>query len=98
MGVPVITKKGDCFVSHNGETIARNSGQADWIAGDEDEYIEKAVRFSSDLPALSQLRLGLRGQVLAAPLFDAPRFARHFEHALFEMWADYKAGRVSSGA
>jgi hypothetical protein len=93
MGVPVITRKGECFVSHNGETIARNCGQADWIAGNEDEYIQKAVRFSSDLPALAELRLGLRGRILAAPLFDAPRFARHFEKALFEMWADYKDGR-----
>ena len=91
MGVPVITKKGNCFVSHNGETIAHNSGQSDWIACDEHDYLGKAVRFSADLQSLAKLRNGLRRQVLAAPLFDAPRFARHFEEAMFEISADYQA-------
>jgi predicted O-linked N-acetylglucosamine transferase (SPINDLY family) len=34
----------------------------------------------------SALRQGLRVQVLASPLFDAPRFALHFEAALRGMW------------
>jgi predicted O-linked N-acetylglucosamine transferase (SPINDLY family) len=90
MGVPVITKKGNCFIAHNGETIAHNSGQADWIAQDDDEYIAKAVRFSTDLQALARLRSGLRAQVLASPLFDAKRFARNFEKAMFEIWEEHK--------
>ena len=93
MGVPVLTKKGRRFVSHNGETIAHNAGLSAWVAGDEDDYIQKAIRFSSDLPALASLRAGLRAQVLASPLFDAQRFARNFETALFEIWEDYKNGR-----
>ena len=31
---------------------------------------------------LSALRKGMREQILNMPLFDAPRFARHFEEAL----------------
>jgi len=90
MGVPVITKKGNRFISHNGETIAHNCGQQDWIANDNKEYIEKAVRFSSDLQGLANLRSGLRAQVLASPLFDAKRFARNFEKVMFEIWEEYK--------
>lgn len=46
----------------------------------------KAVTLTSDLPKLATLRAGLRQQVLASPLFDAPRFARNFEDALWGMW------------
>lgn len=35
---------------------------------------------------LASLRSCLRQQVLAAPIFDAPRFAEHFEAALRGMW------------
>ena len=89
MGVPVITKKGKSFIAHNGETIAKNSGQEDWIALDESQYLEKAIHFSSDLKSLNDLRARLRGQILASPLFDAERFARNFELALSEMWTEY---------
>jgi predicted O-linked N-acetylglucosamine transferase (SPINDLY family) len=85
MGVPVITKKGNHFLSHLGESIAHNSGLSDWIAVDEEDYIAKAVAFASDLESLSALRKGMREQILHAPLLDAPRFARHFEKALRAM-------------
>ena len=86
MGVPVLTLRGNRFLSHAGETFARNAGLADWIAADEDEYVTVAARFAARLESLAGLRARLRDQVLASPLFDAPRFARHFEAALWEMW------------
>jgi predicted O-linked N-acetylglucosamine transferase (SPINDLY family) len=89
MGVPVITKRGDRFLSHVGETIAYNAGLSDWVAADDDDYIAKAVAYASDLDRLGTLRAGLRQQVLASPLFDAPRFARHFEEAILEMWKQW---------
>jgi predicted O-linked N-acetylglucosamine transferase (SPINDLY family) len=54
--------------------------------------VAKAVRFAGDLPELSALRDQLRGQVRASPLFDAPRFAKHFEEALWGMWRDKMRG------
>ena len=63
-----------------------NAGLPDWIAEDEEEYVAKAVLFASDLDKLVMLRSGLRSQVLASPLFDAPRFARNIENALWAMW------------
>lgn len=86
MGVPVITKRGDRFLSHVGETIAHNAGLSDWIAVDENDYVTKAVAYASDLGRLANLRAGLRQQVLASPIFDATRFARHFEEAMWGMW------------
>ncbi len=94
MGVPVLTRKGDRFLSRVGETIMRNAGLADWIAEDEDDYVARAVRVASDLDRLARLRRDLRAQVLASPLFDSGRFARHFEAAMSGMWA----GRRAAGA
>lgn len=86
MGVPFLTRRGDRFVAHVGESIARNAGLPEWIAADDDEYVAKAAAFASDLEALTGLRAGLREKVLASPLFDAPRFARNLEDALWGMW------------
>ena len=86
MGVPVIVKRGNHFLSHLGESIAHNSGLSNWIASDEDEYVAKAVEFSSNLHDLAALRSRLRAQVVFSSLFDAERFANHFENALRGMW------------
>ena len=90
MGVPVITKKGNFFLAHNGEAIAHNTGQTEWIAEDDTDYIAKTVKFASDLQSLAQLRSGLRAQILSSPLLDAQSFACNFEKAMLEMWEDYK--------
>jgi predicted O-linked N-acetylglucosamine transferase (SPINDLY family) len=85
-GVPVVARRGDRFLSHAAESIAHAAGLADWIAADDDEYVEKAVRFSTDVRTLAELRRGLRDQVVRSPLFDGARFARGFESALWQMW------------
>lgn len=86
MGVPVLTLKGDRFLSHVGETIAHNSGQSDWIAQSHDDYVSKAIAHAADPDQLDKLRQSLRKKVLQSALFDAPRFAKHFERALQQMW------------
>ncbi|MEX3937456.1 tetratricopeptide repeat protein, partial [Paraburkholderia phymatum] len=87
MGVPVLTRKGDRFLSHVGETIAHAVGMPEWIARDDDEYVAKAVAFARDMDALRVLRGTLRERLLASPLCDARRFARHFEDAMAGMHA-----------
>ena len=86
MGVPVLSLRGDRFLSRTAVSIACNAGLPEWIAAGEDDYVAKAVAFASDLESLARLRAGLRQQVLASPLFDVPRFARNFENALWGMW------------
>jgi protein O-GlcNAc transferase len=86
MGVPVITLQGTNFLSRQGVGLLMNAGLPDWIASDPDDYVKRAVQHAGDLSALANLRYGLRKQVLASPIFDAPRFARFFEAALRDMW------------
>ena len=87
MGVPFITRQGDRFISHQGEMIARNTGLlSEWIARDDDEYVAKAIFFSSNPEYLAGLRTILRRHLQLSPLFDASRFARYLEKALWDMW------------
>jgi protein O-GlcNAc transferase len=85
MGVPTLTLEGDRMLSRQGASLLHAAGLAQWIAKDSDDYVRKAVEHASDLHRLAQLRAALRDEVRVAPLFDAPRFARHFTQALWGM-------------
>ncbi|VWD36477.1 O-linked N-acetylglucosamine transferase family protein [Burkholderia contaminans] len=89
MGVPVLGRRGERFLSHICESLLHAARLPEWIADDDDAYVAKAVAVASDAAGLAALRAGLRAQVLASPLCDAPRFARHFEDALHAMWAGH---------
>ena len=89
MGVPVIILKGNRYVSHFGEMINSNLNMEDWIAENNNEYISKTIKFSSNIDLLSKIRASLREKALQSPLFDAPRFAKHFSKMLWEMWMKF---------
>ncbi|HTH76389.1 MAG TPA: tetratricopeptide repeat protein [Trinickia sp.] len=86
MGVPVLTRRGDRFLSHLGELVLKTVGLPEWIAADTEDYVVRAVAAASDLPALAALRAGLRERVERSPLADAPRFAAHWMTAIEQMW------------
>lgn len=95
MGVPVLTMEGKSFLARQGHGLLTNAGLTDWIATDVDDYVRKAIQMASDLERLASLRSGLREKVLASPIFDADRFAGHFEDALRSMWARYCASQTT---
>jgi predicted O-linked N-acetylglucosamine transferase (SPINDLY family) len=97
MGVPVLSLRGDRFLSHAGESLLGTAGLGDWVAADEDDYVAKASRFSADAEWLSSLRGGLRVQMLSSALCDAPRFASALGEAFEGMWAEHSA-RAGAGA
>jgi protein O-GlcNAc transferase len=86
MGVPVLSRRGDRFLSHAGESLLSNAGLPDWIADNDVDYIAKAQAFAADPAQLAALRAGLRARLLASPLCDAPRFAAHLAAAFTGMW------------
>ena len=86
MGVPTITLAGDRLVARQGQSIMEACGLSDWVANDISEYVTKAVTLTQDLQQLAALRRRLRSQLNTSPLFDAPRFARHLQDALIEIW------------
>jgi protein O-GlcNAc transferase len=88
MGVPVVTMPGEGFASRHSASHLSNVGLADWVAPDVDAYVELAAARAADLPALRQLRAGLRPMMKASPLCDAPRFAANLAAALQRVWRD----------
>jgi predicted O-linked N-acetylglucosamine transferase (SPINDLY family) len=89
MGVPLLSLAGDRPLARQGVSILHNVGLPDWIASDTDDYLARAVRHAADIQGLAALRAELRPRLLASPLCDAPRFARHFEQALRAIWASH---------
>jgi predicted O-linked N-acetylglucosamine transferase (SPINDLY family) len=95
MGVPYITLAGRPSVGRIGSSVLEGVGHPEWIAGTEEEYVEKAVALAEDLPGLAALRAGLRQEMQAGPLMDEPAFARKVEGAyrgMFEKWAHTQQG------
>jgi predicted O-linked N-acetylglucosamine transferase (SPINDLY family)/SAM-dependent methyltransferase len=92
MGVPTLTLLSDTLIGRQGASMLTCAGLSDWVAETADEYVEKAVTFANDLPALAATRLGLRAQVLQSPLMDAALFAQDFEKLLFSLWQQATSG------
>ena len=97
MGVPVLVKAGQNFVSRMGASFMSAAGLSDWIAQDDDDYIERAVRLSRDRDALLALKRGLRDRLKAAPAWDIDRYVRDLEAALREMWRGHRGSAVAKG-
>lgn len=86
LGVPTLTMTGETMVARQGASLLTAAGLSDWVTENQAQYLAKAVQFCGDLKQLSQLRAGLRAQVLASPLFDGKRFAANLEAALWNIW------------
>ncbi len=86
MGVPTVTMLGETLIARQGASFLHCVGLHDWVAGNRDEYISKAISFVSDLDALAAVRAQLRQQVVASPLMNAELFAQDFEQLLFKLW------------
>jgi len=89
MGVPVLTLKGNRYLFHFGESINFNLGMSEWVANSKEEYISKAIKFSSNLEELSKIRITLKEKALQSPVFNAPRFANNFSDLLWKMWDEF---------
>jgi predicted O-linked N-acetylglucosamine transferase (SPINDLY family) len=97
MGVPTVAMPGETLASRHSTSHLSNAGLTNWIAGDLGEYQQIAVDRASDPAGLASLRGGLRAQVKASPLCDAPRFGRNLGAALRQVWADWCARQRGQG-
>jgi len=83
--VPVLTKKGYNFNSRCGESILKNANLNNFIAVNDEEYIEKASYYASNISALNTIRKDLFNQIYQTPLFDTKQFTNDFCQSLDQM-------------
>jgi predicted O-linked N-acetylglucosamine transferase (SPINDLY family) len=89
MGVPVITLAGNHAVSRLCAAHLSRVGLDEFITHSEDEYLQCAVKFANDLPALNQVRQSLR-QRMSASACDPAAITRQLEAAYRDMWRAWR--------
>ena len=89
MGVPVVVKEGQNFVSRMGASFMRAAGLPEWVAASDEDYVETAARMATDRQALLQLKSSLRARLQAAPAWNIDEYTRDIEHALRSMWTEF---------
>lgn len=75
MCVPILTLAGNTFISRCGVSININLDMKEWIAKDENDYLNKAINFSSNLENLNLFKKKLHDQKKITKLFDSKSFA-----------------------
>jgi predicted O-linked N-acetylglucosamine transferase (SPINDLY family) len=89
MGVPVVALLGPSVSGRGAAAILSSLGLQDWVADSEDTYLALAKRKASDIPALAELRRGLRPLMAGSPAADSSQYTRAVEAAYREVWRSY---------
>ena len=81
----MLTKKGYNFNSRCGESILKNANLSNFIAVNEEDYIEKASYYASNINVLNTIRKDLFNRIYQIPLFDTKQFTSDFCQSLDQM-------------
>lgn len=100
MGVPVMTKVGNCHHSRNGLSVLMAVGPLAYasragIAETEEEYVALAVEAASFIDQIRTDRKNLREVMRRSPLCNVTSLARQFEEYLQSLWLEYCRVEVS---
>ncbi|MBN3790861.1 tetratricopeptide repeat protein [Burkholderia sp. Ac-20353] len=93
MGVPTITLPGPTVASRGGATGLPQVGLDEFIAQDKDAFVQIGLRWANDLPALAELRAGLRARCVQSPMLHPEVIAAELSNALRIMWRRWCANQ-----
>jgi predicted O-linked N-acetylglucosamine transferase (SPINDLY family) len=96
-GVPVVAKLGNGASSRAGASIVTAVGLGDWVAKDDEGYIETARKFASQPDYLAKLRADLPAQIAASPAGNVETYTRELEAGYRKFWRDYCAVALEGG-
>lgn len=86
MGVPVITLSGNRHGARFGASLLQNAGFPEFIARDENDYIEKTVAIAYDRELLDGLHKSLRQVMRQSDLMDVKQYVGEVEKAYIDVW------------
>ena len=89
MCVPVLTKKGNTFLSKCGESLNISLGLDEWICNDEIDYINKAIYMSKNIDKLQFVKNYLFDNRKKFKLFDSKNLAENLAVAFKDMILTY---------
>jgi protein O-GlcNAc transferase len=92
-GLPVLTMRGETFVSRVGASLLNAIGLPELIVESLDDYEALALKLAREPDRLDALRQKLTAARPAAPLFDTERYARHIESAYVAMVERQRRGQ-----
>ena len=90
-GLPVLTMRGDSFVSRVSASIVLAMGFPELVTESPEAYAAAALRLAQNPDELSDLRMRIGRARNTAALFDADRHRRHVEAAyatMYQRWQD----------
>jgi protein O-GlcNAc transferase len=89
MGVPVVSLIGNTIVGRAGLSQLRNIGLPNLAVKSQEDFIQTAKSLAEDLPALTQLRAGMRNRMLDSPLTRAKEFTQGVEACYLRFWRSW---------
>lgn len=92
MGVPTITLAGNTVAGRSGAAVLGNVDLGDFIAHNEDEYVQKGLLWAGNLKALSDIRTELRERFSKSAVGQPEVIAAGLERALRIMWQRWCQG------
>ena len=96
-GVPVVARLGHGASSRAGASIVAAVGLTDWVAEDDEGYIEIARRFAAQPALLAQLRAELPARIAASPAGNVEIYTRRVEAGYRQFWRDHCAAAAGQG-
>ena len=91
-GLPVLTQTGNSFAGRMSTSLLKAIQVSELICNSEDEYIAKAIHFSSNPYLISSIKQSIAIRKKSSPIFDGVLFCRHLELAYKEMITKYYDG------
>ena len=85
MGVPVITLCGSHYVSRMATAVLRGANLPEWVASNEQEYLQLGLKAARQLRAIRAGRKQLRAHLRASPLGDSADLAEQLWQRLDQL-------------